>query len=183
MCSRLWRGAITITFHFHPTKRRINHANASPYRIWRFTNRSYQTTAIHETNYRSPPFSHFDFNLRKGVRDPEATPPELGATAIISAETAQLPCPWHATQPKRKIHIRSICGCFSWPSLQLTFKTNASCLFAEEAQKRGWLHSRIHSSTRSNLEKTTWKIVDIIYVRYFKFYNNKLSLIVTIEKF
>lgn len=72
MCSRRWRRAITITFHFHPTKRRINHANAPPYQIWRFTNRNYQTTAIHETNYRllPPTFSHFDFNLRKGVRDP-----------------------------------------------------------------------------------------------------------------
>lgn len=159
MCSRLWRGAITITFHFHPTKRRINHANAPPYRIWRFTNRSYQTTTIHETNYRSPPFSHFDFNLRKGVRDPETTPPELGATAIISAETAQLPCPWHATQPKRKIHIRSICGCFSWPSLQLTFKTNASCLFAEEAQSVGDCtheYTRVHEATSKKRLERSW---------------------------
>lgn len=173
MCSRRRRGAITITFHFHPTKRRINHANALPPSI-----SDVSPTAIIKlppsTNYRPPSFSHFDFSLRKGVRDPEATPPELGATAIISAETAQLPCPWHATQPGRKIHIRSICACFSWPSLQLTFKANASCLFAEEAQT--WMVALTNTQcTRSNFEKTIWKIVDIICSCNFKFYDNKLS--------
>lgn len=71
MCSRRRRGAITITFHFHPTKRRINHANAllSPLlHIWRFTNRNYQTTAIHELS--APLFFPFRFQLKERCARP-----------------------------------------------------------------------------------------------------------------
>lgn len=67
------------------------------------------------------PFSHFDFNLRKGVeRDPEAAPPELGATAIISVETAQLPCPWHASQ-KGKFTFETSAAAFPAPVVTINF--------------------------------------------------------------
>lgn len=70
---------------------------------------------------------------------------------------------------KENSHSRHLRLLFLRPSLQLTFKTNAGCLFAVKEPKNGCTHEYTRhgeTSKKRRFERSIW----IYHLRYFKFY-------------
>lgn len=147
------------------------------YRIWRFTNRNYQTTAIYETNYWSSspllpsPFFPFRFQLeeRCGTRPGSRAAGTRGNCYYFRWNCATSVSLARHPARKENSHSRHLRLLFLRPSLQLTFKTNAGCLFAVEEPRSGCTHEYARhgeTSKKRRFERSIW----IYHLRYFKFY-------------